>query len=302
MRRPRASPRAGLHPRGGLGLRLPDHRQLARGLRRLRPTQDRGRGRASTAPHRARRRATCCARARRETNVDGRADLAPRGLRRRTLRLDGKPRGVCDSSSPAARPPRRLAAQARQGASQDRRWSSRTTCKTSRRRWLGASDLHIYLIFSDGRVASPDEERDVGHARSLEPRSRCADELRSNSMRTINRDGHEPAPSRCQRRRRHRLDVRAVDRADRAHPRPDGVRAVPRRGRRNRFGRHHRARGGAVGADPGASAQRGRRAHRAHRRTHADRGHRRRRTRESGRVVQRHARRARRLARAADAA
>ena len=48
--------RALVHPRGGLGLRLPDHRQLARGLRRLPAPQDRGRGRAAADPHRARRR------------------------------------------------------------------------------------------------------------------------------------------------------------------------------------------------------------------------------------------------------
>ena len=45
-----------VHPRGGVGLRLPDHRQLAGGLRRLPAPQDRGRGRAAAAPHRARRR------------------------------------------------------------------------------------------------------------------------------------------------------------------------------------------------------------------------------------------------------
>ncbi len=45
-----------VHPRGGLGLRLPDHREQPRGLRRLPAPQDRGGGRAAAAPHRARRR------------------------------------------------------------------------------------------------------------------------------------------------------------------------------------------------------------------------------------------------------
>ena len=48
--------RALVHPRGGLGLRLPHDRQLARGVRRLPAPQDRGRGRAAADPHRARRR------------------------------------------------------------------------------------------------------------------------------------------------------------------------------------------------------------------------------------------------------
>ena len=37
-----AGARARLHPRRGVGLRLPDHRELPRGVRRLRPAQDRG--------------------------------------------------------------------------------------------------------------------------------------------------------------------------------------------------------------------------------------------------------------------
>src|SRR5690606_25236604 len=51
-----ARPRARVHPRGGVGLRLPHHRQLARGLRRLRPSQARGGGRVTPAAHRPRRR------------------------------------------------------------------------------------------------------------------------------------------------------------------------------------------------------------------------------------------------------
>ena len=46
----------GADPRAGLGLRLPDHRQRARGLHRLPAPQDRGRRRAAADPHRARRR------------------------------------------------------------------------------------------------------------------------------------------------------------------------------------------------------------------------------------------------------
>ena len=56
LRRPTPGPRALVHPRGGLGLRLPHHRQQPRGVRRLPAPQDRGRGRAPAAAHRARRR------------------------------------------------------------------------------------------------------------------------------------------------------------------------------------------------------------------------------------------------------
>ena len=45
LRRPRRVLDRVVHPRGGVGLRLPDERQLARGLRRLPAPQDRGRGR-----------------------------------------------------------------------------------------------------------------------------------------------------------------------------------------------------------------------------------------------------------------
>src|SRR5690606_27835827 len=51
---PGADPRS--DPRGGVGLRLPDHRQLPGGLRRLPAAQDRGSRRAPPDPHRARRR------------------------------------------------------------------------------------------------------------------------------------------------------------------------------------------------------------------------------------------------------
>ena len=56
LRRPRRVLERSLHPRGGLGLRLPDDRQLPRGLRRLPAPQDRGRGRAPPDPHRPGRR------------------------------------------------------------------------------------------------------------------------------------------------------------------------------------------------------------------------------------------------------
>src|SRR5690606_36062974 len=51
---PEARARALLHPRGGLGLRLPDDGQLPGGLRRLRPSQARGGRRATPPAHRAR--------------------------------------------------------------------------------------------------------------------------------------------------------------------------------------------------------------------------------------------------------
>src|SRR5690606_18247686 len=51
-----AGARTLVHPRGGLGLRLPDDGQLTRGIRRLRPPQARVRGRTPTAAYRAGRR------------------------------------------------------------------------------------------------------------------------------------------------------------------------------------------------------------------------------------------------------
>jgi two-component system, OmpR family, sensor histidine kinase MprB len=59
--------------------------------------------------------------------------------------------------------------------------------------YLGASDLHIYLIFSDGRVASPD-----GTSKWVRPATdneiAVANGALSQSMRTISRDG---APARA---------------------------------------------------------------------------------------------------------
>jgi two-component system sensor histidine kinase MprB len=56
---------------------------------------------------------------------------------------------------------------------------------------LGASDVHIYLIFADGRVTSPD-----GTAKWVRPVTPAevavAQNVRAETMRTINRDG-EPA-------------------------------------------------------------------------------------------------------------
>ena len=74
-----AGARAQLHPRGGVGLRLPDHRQLARGLRRLPAPQDRGRGRAPADPHRARRR----------LRAEGTRDRPPRARPRRAAGTTG---------------------------------------------------------------------------------------------------------------------------------------------------------------------------------------------------------------------
>ena len=56
MRHPRQVLERTADPRRGLGLRLPHHGQLPRGLHRIHPAQDRGRRRATADPHGARRR------------------------------------------------------------------------------------------------------------------------------------------------------------------------------------------------------------------------------------------------------
>jgi two-component system sensor histidine kinase MprB len=54
--------------------------------------------------------------------------------------------------------------------------------------WLGASDLHIYLVFADGGVASPDNTSSWVRPVTSQERQ-VADGTLKETMRTINRDG-----------------------------------------------------------------------------------------------------------------
>ena len=125
LRRPRRVLDRVVHPRGGLGLRLPHDRQLARGLRRLPAPQDRGRGRAAADPHRARRRVRAQGvlsmrpAARRAALPAALPPLAGQPghpadhLRRRPVGGARRARGVPHRPAPAAGHPRPVAAPAR---------------------------------------------------------------------------------------------------------------------------------------------------------------------------------------------
>ena len=216
LRHPRRVLDRALHPRGGLGLRLPDDRQLPRGLHRLPAPQDRGRGRAAADPHRPRRR----------VRAPGDAAVrAPRWWHRLTCASASScsPRSRSASRSRSSPSPRtspsacQLLAQLDDSLLERARGAVDTPIArpdqlaAAPAAALGAADIHIVLLDADGgvdhggRAAQPPAARrpELAVARGTAPsRMRTIDSRRGalpgrRRARSAARTGRWCSPSHC---------------------------------------------------------------------------------------------------------